>query len=343
MPHSYGGNLVQQEYTTFQSGRYPLVEPSRGDTPRRFHRLAGRNDYIAMLTENKSLRAHLLAPDPHWNIPGRVEAVTQASAKHQNRNEDNYFVLASDNTLAAGVFDGVSGDPGSERASQLAAATSHNLLRRFMRARMSIDDSLLLLAESLQFADTAITLDEEKRSTIIKHGIATTAVLASLHTNPADDSAYAALAWVGDSRAYHIRDRKVLYSTLDDSAARYYPQQGHTERQLQDFLERTSDSPDDFYERFTNHDLQMAFRQRNLIAACLNGGTSCVVNVDTLSVEPGDTILLTSDGIHDNLTRAEIAELGSAKDLLAAAILRSRDDKNPRAKADDMTAILLHV
>ena len=89
--------------------------------------------------------------------------------------------------------------------------------------------------------------------------------------------------------------------------------------------------------------LSQAFLYRNIVGACLDGGYDNYINVDTRDVEPGDIILATTDGIHDNLTRREIAEWTTVKDLLAAALARSRDTDHPRAKPDDMTAVMLHV
>ena len=68
-----------------------------------------------------------------------------------------------------------------------------------------------------------------------------------------------------------------------------------------------------------------------------------------IDLENGDKVLLTTDGINDNLTDIEIAEImaGSspaqmaAERLVAKAKERSLDTGHPRAKPDDITAIVM--
>ncbi|MEO5949785.1 MAG: PP2C family serine/threonine-protein phosphatase, partial [Candidatus Saccharimonas sp.] len=105
--------------------------------------------------------------------------------------------------------------------------------------------------------------------------------------------------------------------------------------------------------------------QRNIIASHLSSDYSHKrLTVDTLDVplQRGDTILLTSDGIHDNLTDDEIAEIvanrrDTAQMLVRAAQARSHESHNQvidtedgpyeadyfRPKPDDMTAITMHI
>lgn len=70
-------------------------------------------------------------------------------------------------------------------------------------------------------------------------------------------------------------------------------------------------------------------------------------------VRKGDLVLLTSDGVHDNLTHEEIeALLEKAKSpeeaaafIKEAALKRSREDKNKsiRAKPDDVSVVAVEV
>lgn len=66
-------------------------------------------------------------------------------------------------------------------------------------------------------------------------------------------------------------------------------------------------------------------------------------------VMPGDEFVLTTDGVHDNLIDAEMAEAiigeksaeGKARKLVSKARLRMNDKNHPRAKDDDATAIVI--
>lgn len=321
---------------------YPLVEMQGDDErPRKLYPLASHEDYIDALQNDPRLSASLPEPKEYWSN-GQIEATTRASDKHAWRNEDFYYAFEHNGALVGGVFDGLGGHTGSERASRVAAAASHNFVKKHITERMRLEDSMLLLAESLHLGNAAVTLANRELGWY--SDIATTAALASIHTHP-DGSGrqYAAMAWIGDSRIYHIRNQKALYTSLDDAGVGYRRERRHSERAVQDFLERTSDSDDDYEERWADSQLEDAFTYRNIVGACLDGRKGRFVNIDTLDLEVGDTVALMTDGIHDNLTRSEIANLASVRDLLAAALARSRDSDHPRAKPDDMTLVKLNA
>ncbi len=93
------------------------------------------------------------------------------------------------------------------------------------------------------------------------------------------------------------------------------------------------------------------FNKRNGITQSLGHLTpkNPTLNIHTAQIValPGDRILLCSDGIHDNLTDAEIeailrreARTTVARHLVQHAIDRSREECL-RAKKDDMSAIVI--
>jgi hypothetical protein len=71
-------------------------------------------------------------------------------------------------------------------------------------------------------------------------------------------------------------------------------------------------------------------------------------HISTIDVRDGEKLIVTSDGIHDNLTDVEIAKIlatsennqQAVENLTNASRNRSRE-KHPRAKADDMSAIVV--
>ena len=331
---------IQEFSRAMDEREYPLLGIYDEDMPRKLQGLARVGEYTDRLERDRGLGRHLLSPDRFWQH-GPMEAATLPSDKHPERNEDHYYAFSRNGTLVGGVFDGLGGHANGERASKVAAAASHNFVQRHVTEYMRPEDSVLLLSESLQFANAAIALENRKLGT--HSDAATTAAVAALHAHPdMSGRRYAAMAWVGDSRIYLIRGQEVLYSSLDDPGF-IYRGEDYTKRQLQTFLEATGDSAEDRAMRQGDRQLSQAFLYRNIVGACLDGGYDNYINVDTRDVEPGDIILATTDGIHDNLTRREIAELTNVKDLLVAALARSRDPEHPRAKPDDMTAVMLHV
>lgn len=90
------------------------------------------------------------------------------------------------------------------------------------------------------------------------------------------------------------------------------------------------------------------YRHRHWITQMV-GGREMEPVTGTLALQTGDRVLLTSDGIHDNLTRTEIEEIlksktkDPARAIVEAARTRSLDNEHLRAKPDDMSAVVLDV
>lgn len=91
-----------------------------------------------------------------------------------------------------------------------------------------------------------------------------------------------------------------------------------------------------------------AFRTRNVITSALGGISNPTVDqyIAEGPLENGEKIILTTDGIHDNLTTAEIEEIlvthqgDLAEALVLHAEARSKED-HFRAKDDDLTAVVI--
>jgi serine/threonine protein phosphatase PrpC len=77
------------------------------------------------------------------------------------------------------------------------------------------------------------------------------------------------------------------------------------------------------------------------------------LQLGSFEVQPGDRLLLTSDGVPDNLTFDEIQELAlkhrGVEELAAYLVERARQrsrlskEENVRAKKDDMTAVAVEI
>jgi serine/threonine protein phosphatase PrpC len=203
-------------------------------------------------------------------------AVYQVSRKGgREKNEDRMGYCY---TRDAGLFalaDGMGGHPEGEVASQMALQT---LAARFQReARPKLADPLHFLNEAivaghhqlLRYATERALMDTPR----------TTVVACVLQGH----SAY--WAHCGDSRLYLVRGDKLIARTRD-----------HSYSELQDTLSQVVPMP----ERFN----------RNVLFTCLGSpGRPVVDTAGPLRLQPGDRVLLCSDGLWGTLPDAEITEV----------------------------------
>lgn len=146
------------------------------------------------------------------------------------------------------------------------------------------------------------------------HGMGTT-VVGLLLAGPT-----AAVAHVGDSRAYRLRDGRLDQLTQD-----------HTWVHEQVVAGLLSN------EQARSHPL------KNVVTRALGGESEVVVDVREVQVQPGDLYLLCSDGLTGMLSDADIRDrLGSGRSL--HEICRSLvNEANARGGLDNVTVVLLAV
>ncbi|MBA2679521.1 MAG: serine/threonine-protein phosphatase [Ktedonobacteraceae bacterium] len=266
---------------------------------------------------------------------------------HPERNEDS--ILIDQQRGLAAVFDGVGSGPG-RLASRLAARVIRRGWREALRELASPElDMNTLLHDLMHDAHTQICgLGERlaKRSPQQTVRPGTTAVLAAFQRQKLEQPGYLlCYAHVGDSRIYLLRPSEPLQRlTADD---------GYLATKVREGLITESDalridqatSPDQLNETELDY-----FEHRNGITQALGSAKPLTIHVNSTPILPGDRILLCSDGVHDNLTDSEIAELLSqeartvvAKSIVLQSIKCSHQDDESaiRAKPDDMTAVVV--
>ena len=137
---------------------------------------------------------------------------------------------------------------------------------------------------------------------------ATTFVSASIQNNTAT------IANIGDSRAYIVREGKIIYETKDQSAPELFKSRFKMgledsrdlqEGQFRNIILNALGSPDFDYEFEVDNHLTL-----------LPIGTPII---DTLSLKKNDLILLTTDGAHTNLTHQQLFAFDSLGALNAIA------------------------
>lgn len=261
-----------------------------------------------------------------------IKSATSASERHPMRNEDTFFVLSSHN--AFGVFDGLGGHLGSEQASRTASRVVENKIRA--GKDLSIDQVYANVEAALLNASVAV-IDESER--IRAYGMATTGTVVQIWEGPLGETT-AIIGHIGDSRVYLFREGKLEPLTLDDSG---FDKDHAKAWEIQKALARAKSQRD-----LTTELEKDKFANRNIISKAIGLADFVSPTLRYVGVKPGDVLLTTTDGIHDNLTDPEIEVIiddalksgkNSADELVQAAKLKSRR-RTFRSKPDDMTAVV---
>lgn len=279
-----------------------------------------------------------LSPDDTLTMAGR----SVGNFRHPDNNEDRYFIDANHRSI--GVFDGMGDHAGSATAAEVAATAVQRSLAEIPAASPK---SLAELAvrEALENAHLAIAeLNQEARKEgNYKKDIGTTAIVAKI-LETESGLPYPVIGGAGDSRAYLIRDGRIEHVTLDHAFTALPVEK---RRSLQETLSQVID-----LSKLT-HEEYVMFQRRNIIDSALGPIDQGVptISITDMPLLYGDKLLLTTDGIPDNLTDSEIEGAARISDepqavvdeLIEAATARSINQSHPRRKPDDMTAVLLAV
>ena len=189
-------------------------------------------------------------------------------------NQDHYYPI--DDTLQSNLFivcDGVASSPFGEVASKQICEAAPRFFSQNHESSSDINfDSLAIyLRESLAKMES---IHPEIK------GMSSTIVLLYFASDGAS------IAWMGDSRLYHIRDGKILYMTEDHSLANDLKQKGLLEE---------NQTP-----------------SRNFIVRSMNTRTKDSFSIQLIPVSnlhEGDFFLLCTDGVLENITNQNLTEL----------------------------------
>ncbi|MGH9324794.1 MAG: Stp1/IreP family PP2C-type Ser/Thr phosphatase [Vicinamibacteria bacterium] len=234
-------------------------------------------------------------------------------------NEDSFCSNVSEGLYV--VADGMGGHAHGEVASRLAVETIEEFIKLTsgdtdVTWPYGIDEALTLngnrLKTSIRFANQKLL--EHAKTSAGCEGMATTVVAVLVEDDVAE------IAHVGDSRLYLLRNGEITRLTSDHSWVN------------EQVLSGVIDS-----EQARNHPL------RNVVTRALGGRPDLEVDVQSLSLQPEDRLLLCSDGLTTMLDDEEIRRIvlegeggvDQVDELIAAA--------NRSGGEDNTTAILLKV
>lgn len=168
------------------------------------------------------------------------------------------------------------------------------------------------LPELVRAANRAIRALAERDPSL--HGMGTTCTLVLI------DGSTAHLAHVGDSRAYLLRGAELTQVTEDHTLVQRMVREGRISQ-----------------EEAGHHP------QRNIITRSLGVDDDVQVDTLTLELEPGDRLLLASDGLTSMIGQEEIRRLlsdGDDPQAQADALVRAANDAGGE---DNITVVVLHA
>ena len=260
-----------------------------------------------------------------------VNVVATSDVGTLRRNNEDYFLIADlarpvttthGNDIVGDmlvpepvlvVADGMGGAEGGEVASGMAATVIWSQLAqashaRRLRSSYRIRRSLL---DAVRIANDRIRACAAKSPELV--GMGTTATVALV----LDSELY--VAHVGDSRAYLMRQRRAQRLTTDHSV-------------LQELIDSGATGA-----------VAAATQQRHALLRALGPEADVRADVNCTPVEPGDVVLLCSDGVWSAIGDEELATIVSDARDLRAACSRLLALANERGGRDNATALLARI
>ncbi len=233
-----------------------------------------------------------------------VYQVSRRGGREKNEDRMGYCYTREASLFA--LADGMGGHPEGEVAAQIALQTMAALFQR--DAKTKLDDPLKLLNESIIAGHHQLLRYATERAMVDTPR--TTAVACIIQR----DVAY--WAHCGDSRLYLVRDGKVMSRTRD-----------HSYTELQESLSQVVPVSEKF--------------NRNVLFTCLGSPGKPVIDTSgPVALEPGDRIMLCSDGLWGTVPDADIVAILSSK-VIAEAVpeLVETALRNGGAKCDNVTVL----
>ncbi len=263
-----------------------------------------------------------LATPAVGNRPTSVVRVARALRAHgqsdvglvRKRNEDAFYVDAERGFAV--VADGMGGAPAGELASRLAVdAAVGKLASAVSDPAIHTPEGLVdACSDALRAAETEVT--REGRENPINRGLGCTLTILLLDS----DRTHFAVAHVGDSRIYRLRDGVLEQLSRDHTLAQESVDEGRL-------------PPDAVRHHPFGHILTRVVGMEGEVEA----------QFETGEVRKGDGFFLCTDGVIRVLEEPEIEEILSQTSDLADATRRIIEDANDRGGPDNSTVVLLDL
>ena len=213
----------------------------------------------------------------------KYDLATYSRTGGRRSNQDRVAYAEKNNSILLTLADGLGGHAGGELAAEIATEYAIHAYKNIRQPIITQPSSFLALtvieANKQIFAKTTEKFPDKKPRT--------TLVLCLIQDG------YAYWAHVGDSRLYHVRNQEVATRTIDHSPVEKMHQHG----------------------LISEEDMQHHPR-KNYLSNCIGGKHKPSVTLgEETKLEPGDNIMLCSDGIWEALNNEQILPFLAYKDL----------------------------
>lgn len=268
---------------------------------------------------------------PGQELGLRFNCSSIPSIIHPDRNEDHIEVMP-DQSLAM-LFDGSTGlDADGKTSSEVAADFVSERLKGIPSQYMKAAISNALIDASNEVCEKI-------------PGTKATAVVAKFIENAGQKEVI--IGSVGDTRAYILREGKLIKVTEDDRALSVSGLSGLSDEDKQRIDQKLDQISS---KRGLTPDQLHYWEQRNWITQTLGDkGRPPSPHLYQVALQKGDKVILTSDGVYKNLTTKEIEKILNSKspdlalELAKKAKARSVDKGHARSMQDDVSAVVIDV
>lgn len=226
---------------------------------------------------------------------------------HRRANQDSYYVSPLGDLFI--VADGMGGHVGGQEASRL----STDVIRQYIAAHTDSEiSSAELLRKAVFSANDAVLADQQKHPDRADMG--TTVVVLMIR----DYQFWC--AHVGDSRLYLLRESGFIQVTQDHTWVAQAMKAGEL-------------SP----EQLATHPW------RHVLSQCVGREDLKTVDTQLLKTEPGDRLLLCSDGLSEELSSDAIITYLQSAQTCEGAVSKLIAAAKARGGRDNITAIALAI
>jgi protein phosphatase len=292
-------------------------------------------------------------PQSEIGLQVRTWVKSLPSRSHPERNEDAYW--SARNAVAHAVIDGMGGsrrvvdgkEIGGEHAAALLRATLDDRLQDLPH-NVSISAARELLAAVVAEGNERVFREVNAQGNIppeqVPEGKTAEEVMAAACLTAfilCEGGRRAVVSQNGDTRCYLYSDGELIQLSEDQDSIHLDLMQGNLTSEQADAIGEALDTFSGFDVGKLEPAARKYFAQRHLVFGQLgDSADASTPSFTTIQIQPGDALLLTSDGVHDNLTTDEIAASMSSIDPAATLVDRADERSGERALPDpnDLTA-----